>query len=125
VGVDRKLAAILVLALILVGGCVNTKFTAVGETFPPYSGPVKVLTDKPGVPFDEIGLISAQGGNALTTADMVAALQREAAAVGGNAVIISPTKESQQAVATYSPMFGMIASQNNIKEILGLAIRIR
>ena len=89
-------------------GCATAKFAQTGQTYPPYDGPVKVLSAPPqGVKYVEIGIVSSAGGMIHQCADLIEALQKEAAKKGANAIIVGGVGESTHAMVTYSPTFGL------------------
>jgi hypothetical protein len=80
--------------LFLAGGCTSTKFVSTtSTTYPPYVGVVKVFNSTPqGVKYQELGMITWFGtGPWFDYSDMLTKFQRKAAAIGANAIILSPS----------------------------------
>ena len=106
-------------------GCATAKFAQTGQTYPPYDGPVKVLSAPPqGVKYVEIGIVSSAGGMIHQCADLIEALQKEAAKKGANAIIVGGVGESTHAMVTYSPTFGLQGGTFPQKNMMAVAIRI-
>ena len=77
------------LVFVFVTGCATAKFAQTGQTYPPYEEPVKVLWAPPqGVKYVEIGIVSSAGGIIHKWAELIEALQKEAANKGANAIIV-------------------------------------
>jgi len=106
-------------------GCATAKFAQTGQTYPPYSGPVKVLYAPPqGVKYVEIGIVSSAGGMIHQPADLIEALQKEAAKQGANAIIFGGATESTQTMVTYNQTYGLMGGTFPQKNMLAVAIRI-
>jgi hypothetical protein len=119
----RILGVFMVFAFI--AGCATAKFAQTGRTYPPYDEPVKVLWAPPqAVKYVEIGIVSSSGGIIHQWAELIDALQLEAAKKGANAIIIGGTGESSQAMMTFTPTFGLQGNAFPQKNMIAIAIRI-
>ena len=113
------------LVLAFITGCATAKFAQTGQTYPPYEGPVKVLSVPPqGVNYVEIGIVSSAGGMIHQWADLIKALQKEAAKKGANAIIVGGAGESTHAMVTYNPTFGLQGGTFPQKNMIAVAISI-
>jgi len=119
----RILRVCFVLAFIT--GCATAKFAQTGQTYPPYDGPVKVLSAPPqGGKYVEIGIVSSAGGMIHQWADLIVALQKKAAQKGANAIIVGGAGESTHSMVTYNPTFGLQGGTFPQKNMITVAIRI-
>jgi hypothetical protein len=119
----RFLSVFLVFAFIT--GCATAKFAQTGQTYPPYDEPVKVFWAPPqGVKYVEIGIVSSAGGIIHQWADLIEALQMEAAKKGASAIIVGGSGESTHAMMTYNPTFGLHGNTFPQKNMIAIAIRI-
>lgn len=110
---------------VFITGCATAKFTQTGQNYPPYHGPVKVLSASPqGVKYEEIGIVSSVGGIFNQWAELIAALQKKAAQQGANAIIIGGAAETAQSMVTYNPTFGLQGGSFPRKDMIAVAIRI-
>jgi hypothetical protein len=85
--------------VMVVSACTSpAKFTPASgsEKFPPYKGDVRVLENLPSSDqFRRVGVVVAEGVQLTSDADMVAAVKKEAAANGADAVVMqAPIKET-------------------------------
>ena len=119
----RVLCCCLVFAFMT--GCATAKFAQTGQTYPPYEGPVKVLSAPPQeVKYVEIGIVSSAGGMIHQWADLIEALQKAAAKRGANAIIHGGVNEFTHAMVTYNPTFGLQGGTFPQKNMTAVAIRI-
>lgn len=111
------------LAPLLFGCAASASFTQTGETYPAYEGPVEVYFEVPEVEYERIGIVSSQGGQVHQRADMLKAMQEEAAEYGANAIIILSEKTEDEFVfsATEFGAFGGTATQKNASAV---AVRV-
>ena len=114
------------LAFTFIVGCAATaRFAQTGQVYPPWDGPVKVLSASPeGVKYVEIGIVSSFGGTVHEWIDLITAMQKEAAKRGANAIIVGWSKESSQTMVSYTPAFGLFAISAPRKDLMAMAIRI-
>ena len=113
------------LVFVFITGCATAKFAQTGQTYPPYHGPVKVLSAPPqGVKYEEIGIISSAGGMIHQWADLIKALQKKAAQQGANAIIVGGADETTHSMVTYNPTFGLQGGTFPQKNMIAVAIRI-
>jgi len=113
------------LFLILTGCAATSKFTQTGETYPPYKGPVKVLTEAPNdKKYVEIGWVASSGGMIHEWTDLIEALQKKAASKGANAIILYQADKNNISMVTYNKQFGLIGSSGTQKSLIAIAIRI-
>ena len=106
-------------------GCATAKFTQTGNTYPAYQGPVKVFTSKPdNIKYAEIGWVSSSGGMVHEWTHLIEAMQQKAASKGANAIIIVAGERPNTGMATYTPQYGLLASQGTQKSMTAIAIRI-
>lgn len=120
-----KLCLIILLSTLLLAGCATASFTQTGEEYPAYDGIVRVFFEKPEeVEYEKIGIVSSKGGSIHDQADMIKALQKEAAEHGANAIIVVSADEKQGAVLS-SGQYGTFASTTTEKNMTAVAIRLR
>ena len=119
----RILSVFLVIAFI--NGCATAKFAQTGQTYPPYDDPVKVFWAPPqGVKYVEIGIVSSAGGLIHQWAELIEALQKEAAMKGANAIIVGGPDDSTHAMMIYNSNFGLPGATFPQKNMIAIAIRI-
>lgn len=114
---------VLFLLVPLFYGCATASFTQTGETYPAYEGPVEVYFEVPEVEYERIGIVSSQGGQVHQRADMLEAMQEEAAEYGANAIIIlsEKTKDDFAFAANEFGAFGGTTTQKNASAV---AVRV-
>jgi len=116
----------IILAGFLIQGCATGKFTQTGDIYPPYNGPVKVFTSIPqGVDYEEIGWVSSSGGMIHEWTHLIEAMQKQAAAKGANAIIITQGERPNSGMITYNQQYGMVGGYGNQKSMTAIAIRIK
>jgi hypothetical protein len=72
-----KLYLLALLLVIITTRCANSSFTQTGETYPEWTGFVKVLASEPvGVKYEQIGIISSTGGTIHNKTDLIKAIQK-------------------------------------------------
>ena len=119
----RILCVFLVSAFVT--GCATAKFAQTGQTYPPYDEPVKVFWAPPqGVKYVEIGIVSSAGGIIHQWAELIEALQNEAATKGANAIIVGGPDDSTHAMMIYNSNFGIPGGTFPQKNMIAIAIRI-
>ena len=119
----RILSVFMVVAFIT--GCATAKFAQTGQTYPPYDDPVKVFWTPPqGVKYVEIGIVSSAGGIIHQWAELIEALQKEAAMKGANAIIVGGPDDSTHAMMIYNSNFGLPGATFPQKNMIAIAIRI-
>lgn len=94
--------AFLAICMMTIGGCTSpARFTpATGsENLPPYEGEVRVLENLPSSDqFTRVGVVIVEGVQLTRESDMVAAIKREAARRGADAVVMQgPIKSMKDA----------------------------
>lgn len=115
----------LIIAVFIVSGCATSKFTKTGEVYPPYEGPVKVLTERPeGQQYVEVGWVSSNGGDFHEWTDLIEAVQRKAATNGANAIILYKSDNTNSSMITYTPQLGLLGSSSSQKSLLAIAVRL-
>lgn len=121
----RKMLALMAFLLLFTTACAVSRFTPTGQAQAPYDGIVKVYYERPSnVTYEEVGIVSSQGGSAHTFADLVASMQKEAARYGANALVLGNQQDSPQAYLVGS-QFGVFGGMSQQKNLSGLAIRIK
>lgn len=120
-----RLFAIITLVFLSVHGCATAKFTRTGNIYPSYRGSVKVFTSPPtDLQYEEIGWVSSSGGMVHEWTHLIEAMQKKAASKGANAIIIVSGERPNIGMATYTPQYGLFASQGTQKSMTAIAIRI-
>jgi hypothetical protein len=108
-----------------VAGCAAAKFAQTGQTYPPYDAPVKVYWAPPKeVKYVEIGIVSSAGGLIHQWADLIEAMQMEAAKKGANAIIVGGSDDSTHAMMLFNSNFGLPGATFPQKNMMAIAIRI-
>jgi len=108
-----------------VAGCATAKFAQTGETYPPYDAPVKVYWSPPKeVKYVEIGIVSSTGGLIHQWAELIEALQLEAARKGANAIIVGGSDDPAHAMTIYNTNFGIPGGTFPQKNMIAIAIRV-
>jgi hypothetical protein len=109
----------------LVAGCATARFAQTGQTYPPYDGPVKVYWSPPKeARYAEIGIVSSAGGLIHQWAELIEALQMEAARKGANAIIVGGSDDPAHAMMIYNTNFGLPGGTFPQKNMIAIAIRI-
>jgi len=81
---------VFIVAVLFLAGCATSKFAQTGEIYPPYEGPVKVLTEQPkDKKYIEVGWVASSGGMIHEWTDLFKAMQKKAASKGENAIILN------------------------------------
>ncbi len=121
----RRLVIISLLfaAALAVVGCATASFTRTGQTYTAYEGPVKIYFEVPETDYKRIGIVSSQGGQTQSRADMLKAMQEKAAEYGANAIIVisEKTKENLVISANEYGAFGATATEKNSSAV---AVRV-
>jgi hypothetical protein len=105
------------LAVACITGCATARFAQTGQTYPPYDKPVKVFWAPPQeVKYVEIGIVSSAGGIIHQWAELIEALQNEAANKGANAIIVGGPDDSTHAMMIYNSNFGIPGGYISSKE---------
>ena len=113
------------LVVTFVAGCATARFAQTGQTYPPYDAPVKVYWAPPKeVKYVEIGIVSSTGGIIHQWAELIEALQKEAASKGANAIIVGGFDNSIHAMMTDNSNFGLPGGTFPQKNMIAIAIRI-
>lgn len=103
---------------VLVSCAPRTKTLVTGSIYPPYDGKVEVLFEHPRTKYEKIAIVSAQGVPRHQLVDIIEALQKEAAKIGANAIILGRSETS--GVGVISSGIGAFISK---KDIMAVAIR--
>ena len=74
--------------------------------------------------YEEIGIVSATGSTFILWTDLIETMQKKAASVGGNAIIIIMREKDSEASAFYHPKMGFIGGSSTQKNLTGIVIRI-
>lgn len=106
--------------LVLIGCAPTTKALLTGTKYHPYEGKVEVLFEAPKTEYEKIAIVSAQGKHGHHLVDIIEALQKEAAQLGANAIILGRSETSS--AGAISSGYGIMASA---KDMLAIAIRIK
>jgi len=98
---------------------------ATGNTYPPYTGTVKVFQSAPeNVVYEEIGIVSSSGGVVHEWTHLIEAIQKKAASNGANAVIIIKEDKTRLGAMSYN-QYGLYGSTGERKSLTAIAIRIK
>lgn len=101
------------------------KIVLTGKSYPSHNQPVKVFFEKPSnIKYEEIGIVSATGSTFILWTDLIETMQKKAASVGGNAIIIIMREKDSEASAFYHPKMGFIGGSSTQKNLTGIVIRI-
>ena len=120
-----RVTTLLFITCIFFTGCATAKFTQTGNTYPPYSGHVKVLRSPPtNCEYEEIGWVSSSGGMIHEWTHLAEAMQKKAASKGANAIVVIMGEKTRTGMATYTPQYGFFASSAPQKSLTAIAIRI-
>jgi len=112
------------LLIFVLGGCAATaSFTQTGDTYPAYQEPVKVFFEIPEVDYERVGIVSSQGGNVHSRADMLNAMQKKAAEYGANAIIVVSEQNKDELIFSAS-QFGAFGGTATTKNASAVAVRI-
>jgi len=76
------------------------------------------------IKYAEIGWVSSSGGMVHEWTHLIEAMQQKAASKGANAIIIVAGERPNTGMATYTPQYGLLASQGTQKSMTAIAIRI-
>jgi hypothetical protein len=122
--VERISRASLVLLVIALCGCAaSASFTQTGDRYPAFKGPVKVFFEVPDLDYQRIGIVSSQGGSSHSKADMLKAMQKEAAEYGANAIIVISEKTKEN-LAFSAGEFGAFGGTFTEKNASAVAVRV-
>ena len=113
---------LLVLSLVFLSGCAKVRFTPTGDSYPPYSGTVKILKTYPSESkYSEIGWVSADGDFNTPWSELLALMQQEAANRGANAIVL----EDKFTTKLDTPQYSVGVNQrNDIRSVTAIAIRV-
>jgi len=114
----KSLVSLLVTVSLLSLACMRPEvhLAQTGTVYPPYDGPVKIFKEPPeGVRYEEIGIVSAISRVGHQWAQLLTAMQKQAASVGGNGIILNEPE---------SPSFYIRIGRPPNRELSGIAIRI-
>ena len=115
----------LLLVTLLFTSCATSGFTLTGEKYPPYEGVVKVFYSIPeNIKYEQIGILSSQGGEIHQWTSLIKAMQKKAAKNGANAIIILGQDKDDKAIISYTPQTGLFGSTTKYKNMEAIAIRI-
>ena len=116
----------LLLFVLVVSGCAETRFVATGNTYRPWEGPVKILQEPPtGVKYEEIGWVSGKmGGMVSDWGAILKAMQESARKKGANAIILINKEASTQSSFGGSVQYGFYGGSYQEKNLMAIAIRI-
>ncbi len=121
-----KIIFLLIIFILLFQGCATSKFVVTGNTYTPYTGPVKVFQSPlEGIEYEEIGLVSSTGGQVHEWTHLIEAMQKKAAKYGANAIIIIKEDNPKYGMITYTQQYGLVGSSGNWKSLTAVAIRIK
>ena len=87
----------------LLAGCVQAEVVRLGTAAPlPAVAPslVAVFRTPPQQPFAEVAMVSVKGWKSISANELLAALKKEAAAIGANAIILETMDEQRVKGAT-------------------------
>jgi hypothetical protein len=119
----RLIFVFLIFAFVV--GCATARFTQTGQVYPPYDGTVKVYWAPPkDVKYVEIGIVSSTGGLIHQWAELIEALQMEAANKGANAIILGGADDPTHAMMIYNSNFGLPGATFPQKNMVAIAIRM-
>lgn len=124
----NKMKLVITISLMMVFlSCATAKFVTTGNVYPPYDGSVRIFFDAPpdSIVYEEIGIISSQGGAYHQWAHLIEVMQKKAAKKGANAIIIKSQDKDRISTLTYNQQYGFMGSSGNMKNMLGIAIRIK
>jgi hypothetical protein len=115
----------MIITLLLFQSCATSKFVVTGNTYTPYTGPVKVFQSSPeGVEYEEIGIVSSTGGEVHEWTHLIEAMQKKAASYGVNAIIIIKEDKIQKGSIAYT-QYGLYGGTTQYKSLMSVAIRIK
>jgi len=121
----KRVTTLLFLTCIFLAGCATAKFTQTGNTYPAYSGHVKVLRSPPkNCKYEEIGWVSSSGGMIHQWTHLAEAMQKKAASKGANAIVVISGERANTGMATYNQQFGFVGGYGTQKSLTAIAIRI-
>ena len=116
---------IILIIVFLFQGCVTCKFVVTGNTYPPYTGTVKVFQSTPeDIEYEEIGIVSSSGGMMHEWTHLIEAMQKKAALKGANAIIIIKEDKTQIGSISYT-QYGLYGGTSQQKSLMTIAIRIK
>ncbi len=115
------------LSFLLLLSCATSKFIQTGSIYPAYIGPVKVFFAMPpdSIHYEEIGIISSQGGTIHEWTHLIEAMQKKAALKGANAIIILDKDKDKIAFITYNQQYGLLGGTGSYKSMMCIAIKIK
>ena len=116
----------ILLLSIIMSACAQTQFLITGNTYEPWTGPVKILQEAPkDIQYEEIGWVSGKmGGMVSDWGAILKAMQKEAGERGANAIILVNKESSTQASLGGSDQYGFYGGSYQEKNLMAIAIRI-
>lgn len=119
----RFVSVVLLTAISLaIAGCATVRFTPTGESFAAHSGAVQIMKTFPSDgEYTEIGWVSADGDFNTPWSELLAMMQKEAAAHGANALVI----EEQFTTQLDAPQYNVGNQRNDIRSVTAVAIRVK
>jgi len=117
---------LLIFTNLLLIGCAETKFLLTGDTYPEWTGPVKIFQEPPkDIEYVEIGWVTGKMSGAVSDwGKILEAMQEEAAEKGANAIILVDKDKSKQASIGGSAQYGLFGGSYDEKNLMAIAIRI-
>lgn len=117
------LASLCILIIAFCGCAATASFTQTGERYPSFEGPVRVYFEVPEFEYEQVGIVSSQGGTAHSRAEMIGAMQEKAAEYGANAIIIISEKTKEN-LTFAAGEFGAVGGTTASKNASALAVRV-
>ena len=116
----------ILLLSIIMSACAQTQFLITGNTYEPWTGPVKIFQEAPkDIQYEEIGWVSGKmGGMVSDWGAILKAMQKEAGERGANAIILVNKESSTQASLGGSDQYGFYGGSYQEKNLMAIAIRI-
>lgn len=112
-------------SILLISCSAPAKFVITKKTFPPYSGPIKVLYKKPSnQKFEVIGLVSSTDGTTHNWAYLIEEMQKQAGKYGANAIINLKEDRERQVYLSYTQQLGLFGATGNKKDMMAIDIKI-
>jgi len=113
-----------VLALLVTGCAATADFARTGNAYPRYEGPVEIYYEVPeDVEYKRVGIVSSKGGQVHSRADMLKAMQEEAAENGANAIIVV-SEENKEKLFGSANQYGAYVTTITSKSASAVAIRV-
>ena len=123
----RQILSLILLSILLLMNisCATSGFTQTGNKYPPYDGIVQVFYSPPeNTKYEQIGILSSQGGEINQWTGLIKAMQKKAAKNGANAIIIQGQEKDEKGMIMYTPQTGLFGSTTKYKSMQAIAIRI-